>query len=170
MSNFDEAIRIVLLNEGGLVDIPGDPGEITNFGISLRFYRTMNHAAIADDIKHLTMEAAKNIYQTQFWNAAPFGAIESQRIATSVFDMAVNSGPHTAIRLLQEAVNSLGGGSLVIDNVLGAKTLSAVNSSSIPALLSAYRLLRESYYKELVLHNPSFKKFLNGWLTRAINT
>jgi lysozyme family protein len=37
MSDFNQAVKVILQHEGGYVDNPNDPGGATNYGISLRF-------------------------------------------------------------------------------------------------------------------------------------
>ena len=92
--DFDTAFKRLIGHEGGLTENPNDPGGLTNYGISQRSYPNV-------DIRNLTVNQAKDIYQRDFWdvigNAHP--AIKFQ-----VFDFAVNSGINTAIRKLQAAI------------------------------------------------------------------
>ena len=41
MSLFDKCLKIVLIHEGGYSDDPDDPGGTTNYGISLRFLKSV---------------------------------------------------------------------------------------------------------------------------------
>ena len=60
MSRFHRCIDFVLCEEGGLSNHPKDPGGLTQFGISQRSYPKL-------DIRRLTVDAAKAIYQRDFW-------------------------------------------------------------------------------------------------------
>ena len=84
MSFFDAAFSIVVGIEAGYVDDPDDPGGETKYGISKRAYPN-------EDIKNLTLDRAKSLYQRDYWNklgldALPWG------LALIEFDAAVNQG------------------------------------------------------------------------------
>ena len=60
MQTFHDCIAHVLAAEGGLVNDPKDPGGVTKFGISQRSYPAL-------DIRALTLDDAKTIYQRDYW-------------------------------------------------------------------------------------------------------
>jgi lysozyme family protein len=150
MSNFDEAIGFVLSNEGGLSNDPADPGGLTNFGISQKSYPNL-------DIRNLTREDAVQIYQDDYWNKFQYGDITSQRVATKLFDSAVNMGPVRAVRLLQLAVN------VQADGVLGVQTIAAVNAADESNLMDEFKAQLAKYYCDL-----GKPEFMLGWLRRAV--
>jgi lysozyme family protein len=94
--NFNDAFTRLLGTEGGYVDNPADPGGETNWGISKRSYPNV-------DIKALTIDAARAIYLTDFWNRIKADQLPDG-VAFQLFDFAVNSGIETAVRYLQRAV------------------------------------------------------------------
>ena len=149
MSDFNLAIPVVLANEGGLVDNENDPGGLTNFGISQRSYPNV-------DIRNLTRDAAAAIYRRDFWH---YDDVQSQAMATKIFDMSVNMG-HTAIRILQTCLG------VPVDGLWGPGTCAAVNAAG-DGLLNAYRQALAQHYQNLVLANPALAQFLHGWLRRA---
>ena len=152
------AVEKVLKHEGGYVHHPSDPGGETNFGISKRSYPSL-------DIKNLTRDEAVEIYRGDWWDRYGFGAIENAAVAGFLFDLAVNMGAHTAVRLLQEALDETAGTSLEPDGVVGPATIEAVDSHSNPDhLLDRFRLKAVEYY--LSLHHP---EFLAGWIRRALD-
>ena len=55
ITEFDDAVKIVLKHEGGYVNDPVDPGDETKDGISKRAYHFLN-------IKDLTEKDATDIY------------------------------------------------------------------------------------------------------------
>jgi len=175
MSNFESAVEWVLENEGGLNETVchADPGGLTNFGISLRFLREVPWDRLRkygifyndmdeDVIRSLTREQAINIYRGEFWDFFRFSEIEDQRLATYVFDTAINPNPATAFRCLQRATwTYFGYESLKDDGVMGSKTLAKVNACGI-LLMRPMMSERAGWYRD-----HANGKFLDGWLRRA---
>ena len=111
----------------------------------------------------------ENFYQTLFWNQW-FDQIASDEIAKRVFDMAVNGGAGTAVKLLQQAVNWSRDSaplSLVVDGQWGPKTVEEVNKCNQDELVSEFQQARCAYYECIVAKNPADAQYLNGWLARA---
>lgn len=93
MSNFDRAFLLVIGEEAGYVSNPADPGGETKYGISKRAYPN-------EDIKNLTLDRARFLYQRDYWGAAgcePLPWCE----ALLVFDCAANQGVGRAEKLYQ---------------------------------------------------------------------
>lgn len=147
--NFDLAFDRLIGNEGGYVNNPGDPGGETNFGISKRSYPTV-------DIASLTREQAKVIYFRDFWQRGQMDRYDPA-IAFQVFDIAVNSGIETAIRLLQRAAG------VADDGHVGPVTLAAIKSRSVTDLLMLIIAERLIFWCKLSTW-PTFGK---GWARRA---
>ena len=89
--NFDKAIEFVFKWEGGYINLPGDPGGETKYGISKRSYPTL-------DIKNLTKEQAKQIYYSDYWLKAKCNSYPYPRDII-IFDTAVNMGVGKALEL-----------------------------------------------------------------------
>lgn len=159
MSEFARAIDTLLKHEGGYVFDMDDPGGETKYGISKRTYPYL-------DIVNLTEEDAKRIYKQDWWDKYLYSLINNQKIATKVFDLAVNMGAKQSHKLLQRAVNATGG-DLVDDGVIGQKTREAVNLASPEAVLAALRSESAGYYRVLIAKNPINEKYEKGWLKRA---
>lgn len=175
MADFDEALKFVLANEGGLSDNPNDAGGLTNFGISLRFLRSFGdkydfnkNGILEDDIKALTKEQVALIYYQEFWRAAPFEKILNDRIANYVFDCCVHHGVAVGIRLLQRALWASFSriGYVADDGILGLMTLKGANEATF-MLLSALPAERAGYCRLLAAKQAKNEVFLNGWLTRC---
>ncbi len=176
MSQFERAIPILLDHEGGFVDDTDDKGGPTNFGISLRYLQALaktnpdladiNHDGVIDraDILALTQEHASQIYRIDWWDKVGYDKLESQSIGTKVFDLAVNMGAHQAHKLLQRACRQVlvDEQVLVVDGVLGQRTLHVSNCLKSSKLLDALRTEAVAFY--ISLHNP---KQTAGWLKRA---
>lgn len=122
---FSKALDVVLHHEGGLVDNPHDPGGVTNFGISLRFLKgigvDLNNDGSVDrrDIIGLTVEQARPLYHDRFWSPCRCAELPDG-LGLLVFDSAVNQGPGTAARLLQQSVGARA------DGAIGPRTLARV--------------------------------------------
>jgi lysozyme family protein len=76
-----------------------------------------------------------------------------------VFDMAVNSGPGRAVRLLQSAVGA------VPDGAIGPKTLAAVQAQDPATLIETYQRTRQHFLEAL----PTFATFGKGWTRRVVD-
>ena len=105
MSDFAEALALVLQMEGGRVDDPRDPGGRTNAGITQHTYDAWRRTAGLSPrsvyaIRPTEIEA---VYRENY--ARPLCFDELPRgLAYAVFDAGVNSGPVQAARWLQRAV------------------------------------------------------------------
>ena len=178
---FDKAVDMVLANEGGFVNDPDDPGGTTNFGISLRFVKSIEHIydvdidndgdVDADDIAKLTKNEARAIYKVMFWDKYNYGNIENFRIALKIFDLCVNMGPRQAHKIIQRGLRSC---ERVVkdDGILGPITQLAITrmitfDKEPLCLLYAMRSEAAGFYRMLIKRNPVFKKYEDGWLNRA---
>ena len=165
MSNFDEAIQIILKHEGGFSE---DHGNTTNFGISKNFLHTCTEEYInidSDWIKNLTQETAIAIYKKYFWLPNNYELIEDQKIAEKVFDLCVNCGSKTANRCLQCAINSFRN-SLIEDGILGLKSLQELEIVATQfgrdALLKIFSFFATKFYIEVVQHKLEKRENLYG--------
>jgi lysozyme family protein len=160
MCKFDEAFKIVVANEGGYVNDKNDIGGETKYGISKRAYPQL-------DIQNLTIEKAKEIYKQNYWNKCRCDDIKSDKLATQVFDIAVNCGVRAAGLMLQRAINMTSKVKTNVDGIIGLKTLANVNVSDARVLNNNVVMTRINYYQDIVKRNPLQGRFLNGWINRA---
>jgi len=149
---FDTAVELILKHEGGYVDDPHDAGGETNYGISKRAYPDLN-------IKELTRDDAKQIYRRDYWDAVRADEMP-EPVAVAVFDMAVNAGNRTAIRLLQRVVR------VTDDGIIGPVTLAAVNSAKPDEIAVRYAAERLMHYAAI----PGWQRYGRGWARRVIET
>lgn len=164
MASLVQALPWVLRHEGGWSNDPLDHGGATMMGITLE---TAQRHGIpdAEALKNISPEKVEAIYRSDYWF---FDGIQDQRVATKVFDMAVNMGPRTAIRLLQRALNhACPGLDLAQDGVLGPHTLEAANQEEVEALLRELVAEALLYYHAIVNREPRQARFLEGWTKRA---
>jgi lysozyme family protein len=152
---FDQAIKIVLKYEGGYTNDLKDPGGETNYGICKRQFPNV-------DIKNLTIEEAKDIYFLRYWSAMKLDGIKNSLLKLHLFDMGVNAGQSTSIKLLQNILN------IKDDGCIGPITLKAINDYPDQSELSQrFALIRLDFYQKKTVDNPNLKKFLKGWQNRV---
>jgi lysozyme family protein len=100
-SSYDEALRRLLVHEGGYSDHPSDPGGPTNFGITIHDYRNyVKPNAATADVRGMKIEEAKAIYRSKYWNALRCDELPAG-LDYAVFDYGVNSGTARAAKVLQ---------------------------------------------------------------------
>jgi len=153
--NFDEIIERVIEHEGGYINDPDDAGGETNYGITKRFYPTL-------DIKNLTKEQAKDIYKKDYWDKNRVEELP-ENLWHIFFDMCINQGRGTAVKILQRAANSKGK-NLKVDGGMGPATLKAIEHIE----LERVRAYRVKYYADLVNAKPEQDKFYFGWFKRSM--
>ena len=154
MKTFNEIIEKVLEHEGGYVNDPKDLGGETKYGITKRFYPDV-------DIKNLTVEQAKEIYRKDYWDK---NRVESlpQNLWHIFFDMCVNMGRRTAVKVLQRAAVNRGR-DIEVDGGLGPATIGALKGVE----LDRVRAYRVKFYVDLITAKPEQEKFFLGWFRRA---
>jgi lysozyme family protein len=156
--NFEASLNHVLKHEGGWLDHPKDPGGATMKGVTLATYSSwLGRPASKDELKNIPDDHLRKIYKTQYWDAVcgddlPVG------VDYAVFDMAVNSGPSRAARMLQASVGA------VPDGKIGPKTLAIVKAQNAEALINTFQHNRQHFLEAL----PTFATFGKGW-TRRVN-
>lgn len=146
--NFDQAFERLIGHEGGYVNNPADPGGETKYGISRRAYPM-------EDIRNMTLERAKALYLRDYWG--PVGCESApDGIKFDLFDCAVNSGPTTAIRLLQGAAG------VTQDGVVGPMTLKAINAMPAAQIVARFNGWRLAF----MANTPQWETFSRGWARR----
>ena len=171
---FESAIATVLQHEGGYVDHADDPGGATNYGISLRFLKSLKRAegdidlsgeVNAHDIRALTVEGAKRLYWVHWWKRFGYGRLPSS-VGAKVLDLSIWMGPGRAHRLLQQALWAAGQ-PVNVDGMIGPKTRAAVTSVEAEQLVVGLRSEAAGFVRCLVARRPASKTFLRGWVRRA---
>jgi lysozyme family protein len=167
----------LLDNEGGYVNHPNDTGGETYKGIARNMHPSWDGWKIIDELKSkggfpgtaymndYLSSSVRNFYRDKFWDLMNLSLIIDENVCLQLFDMAVNAGRKTAIKIAQRACE----GHIKIDGVLGSKTAFEINAMG-SRFLDAYIDQRIKYYEEIVKKHPKNEVFLKGWIRRAKNT
>lgn len=124
MANFLKAFQKVVKAEGGYVYDKDDKGGETYLGVARRFHSRSPMWKYVDEIKANHPNAinkeltnllkrdkridpiVEDIYKKQYWDKLRCDEIKSQKLAEQLFDMGVNAGTVTAIRLMNNLIGS----------------------------------------------------------------
>ena len=163
-NRFERAVKIVLSHEGGYSNDKNDKGGETNFGISQKF---LDENKLNYIVKDITVDLAKSIYEKYFWNQYRYYELKSLKIATKIFDTAVNCGNYEAALILQRAINNISLNKIVVDGILGDNTFKLANKCNDNYLLDNIRFEMKRFYLNLINEHPEYISFKSGWLSRA---
>ncbi len=157
---FPHALRLVLVDEGGLDDDPHDHGGRTAHGIIQREYDGFRarHGQPAQDVWKITPAEYTEIYHDRYW--MPWCDRLPAGMDYAFFDACVNAGPAQAARTLQRALG------LRADGNMGDVTLAAVKArheQDAEAVIHAFCEKRRAFYKALA----QFPRYGRGWLARV---
>ncbi len=181
--SFSKALKQIKRSEGGYVFDPDDVGGETYVGISRKFFPKWKGWKILD---HYKKHSPRNIktntiylnsdldrfieefYLKYFWKPLKCDKIKNPIIAEHLFDCGINLGKKSAVKFFQETMNHLPGGSaLVIDGLIGPKTIGAINEE--PKIFANYLV----HYRIGLYFSKCYKKqvkfkYLKGWCLRSL--
>lgn len=175
MANFKLAFHKTLLHEGGYVHDPDDSGGETYKGISRAAHPTWSGWATIDNYKTKEnfpktldqntelQQQIEQFYYANYWQPLNADKIETQAVADSVFDFAINAGIKTSVRLAQNIIGA------DVDGIIGPQTLEKLNVFNPNHFLSAFTLAKISHYLSIIKKRPSNQKYLYGWFNRALD-
>jgi lysozyme family protein len=158
---YAEALRRVLVHEGGKVDDPDDPGGRTNKGVTQATYSAWRHSKGKGvrDVYNMGEDECAAIYKERYWDGIR-GDELPPGVDYVVFDGAVNSGCSQSVKWLQRAVGARD------DGQLGLMTMDKVMDESDHDVLVAKICDQRMAFLKRLKHWPKYK---NGWTTRVLN-
>lgn len=165
-AEIDKMIEELIKREGGFVNDPSDSGGATKYGITratLSAWREKE--CTVDDVKNLTKEEAVEIYRAEYYFKPSIDSLIIP-LQPHVLDCVANMGARGGIRLLQQAINALGG-SIKTDGILGPVTREHCSQCDFKQLNNMLVDMRIRFYEDLAARRPKDKKFLAGWKKRA---
>jgi len=181
MANFNEALNLILQNEGGYVNDPDDPGGETYKGIARKMWPewlgwdiidilkkqgSFPRATIAPDeieIDQQLQYEVKSFYYQNFWSKIKGDSIVNQSVAESIVDFAINAGIGTSIELAQKVVGA------DVDGSIGSNTLTAINQFNPDHFIAAFAVEKIRRYIQIIAKRPASKKYFTGWVIRAVS-
>ena len=158
--NFDQALKELLVHEGGYVNHPSDPGGMTNLGVTARVWQEwVGHEVDEKQMRALTPEMVAPLYKRKYWDACHADEFVSG-LDYAVFDVAVNSGPGRAIKFLQSCVGATPDGGY--GSITSALVKKAQEEDPL-RLISVYCSKRLEFLESL----KTFPIFGKGWSRRV---
>ena len=155
---FHQAVELVLQHEGGFVHHPKDPGGATKFGITREtLSRARGRLASVEDVRALTRAEAVAVYLSLYWNAVHADELPPG-LDLAVFDLAVNSGPVRAVRMLQVVLG------VAVDGIVGPVTLRAAREADLPETIRRLTRARLGFLGRLA----AWPVFGRGWRRRVL--
>ena len=163
MERFNKFLDYIFEVEGGYTNDENDRGGATNFGIT--HDDAKKYLGYTGDMRDFKKSDAEKIYEKVYYRGNHIDKITDDRVALSIFDWAVNSGGR-GIKKAQIIANRFGA-NLVIDGIVGKKTLEAINAIDPKMFLNEYHEMQRTFYKNLAARDSSQEGFLKGWLNRV---
>ena len=121
----------------------------TKYGVSAAAFPSL-------DIANLSLEQARTIAKTKYWDAFNGDSL-LPAVALVVFDFAFNAGVHEAVVILQRVLG------VTEDGDCGPETQAAANCTEPKALIRRYTEARIAFYAKL----PGWPLYGRGWAKRA---
>jgi lysozyme family protein len=155
---YDEALRRLLVHEGGYTNHPSDPGGPTNFGITIYDYRMyIDPKGQARDVRAMSVDQAKKIYRAKYWDVQRCDELPPG-VDYAVFDYGVNSGVGRSGKVLRRLVGLRDHTSSITDEVIAA-----VAQRDPATLVDAMCAERMRFLQGL----KTWRTFGNGWGRRV---
>lgn len=186
MAVFSQSYQTVKSNEGGYVNNPNDRGGETYKGIARKMWPGWPGWVYVEAFKTKTdfpqnLEKSTNLqdlvhsfYKENFWDVLKLDDINSQVIATELFDTSVNQGSGVAAIYLQRALNITNkNGSLypdiAQDGKVGPTTVRVANAHPDKrVLLLTLNLMQGAKYISICEADKSQEGFYYGWMKRVM--
>lgn len=156
-NNFDAALKLVLVDEGGNDDDPRDHGGRTSRGITQREYDAWCklHGQPTGDVWRASNENIKKVYHSQYWN--PYCDNLPSGVDYLFFDISVNAGRTQAVRQFQKALG------VRVDGMFGVATREAIATADPATLISTVSDVRRTFYRNL----RQYPIYGRGWMNRV---
>lgn len=162
MADFSKALDYLFANEGGFSNHSQDRGGATKYGITKRTYSEYRGQQVTDgDVFSMPMDIAEKVYKKLYWDALMLDKVDSQAVATALFDQAVNRGVGAMLRNIYKLLGISAGISI------GNKTIEAINKEDPSELVKQISDNALEAYNDIISKNPSQEVFRKGWEARA---
>ena len=175
MAEFNISFKKTLTHEGCYVNDPDDLGKETYKGISRANHKNWSGWTCIDKYKIKSgfpsildkdVELQKQVelfYLYEFWLPLKCDLIANQTTADSFFDFAVNAGIKTSVQMVQFIVGTKA------DGIIGEQTLKKLNSLDFGYFQPAFTVSKITHYVSIIQKRTTNKKYLFGWIIRALS-
>jgi len=157
-ANIAQVMTWLLASEGGYVDDARDNGGATNMGITIgTLSKWLGRPASKAEVRALSRDTAIAIYKARYWSPIKADDLPNG-LDYAVFDIAVNSGPSRAIRMLQAAAR------LAADGRIDSDDLASLRSGKASAdVIVEVCDIRRAFLRGL----SDYPHFGRGWMRRV---
>ncbi|MCM2432109.1 glycoside hydrolase family 108 protein [Agrobacterium rosae] len=168
--NLAVSLDLMFGHEGGYVNVKSDRGGPTKYGITHKTLAAARGVAsvTATQVKAMTREEAVEIYRRSYWAQAG-GDLLPSGLDYAAFDFGVNSGPQTALKKLQAALQAKKVYTGNIDGHIGEQTIGAISAypGGVKELIIDYCEERMRYLRSLTNAKTGFPVNGRGWTIRV---
>ena len=154
MTYFDDAFTLLMEHEGG-AKIDSTSSMPSKFGIELDHWHNLV------PFVNMTEQDARGFYLENYWTPLKLDKFVSYKLATILFDLAVNQGSSTAVKHIQALLN------LRADGVIGPTTLKEINAANPTKLALKLIALSADHYVQIARSDPKKLIYLAGWVART---
>lgn len=155
---FAEVLPVTLQYEGNWSNDPHDPGGPTMKGVIQRVYDGYRdgRGAPRQSVRYISNAELLDIYRSSYWNLVRGDELPAG-VDLAVFDLAVNSGPGTAVKKLQRVLG------LREDGQMGPATIAELRRRDPVQVIHALMDARRAFLRSL----GTFWRFGVGWMRRC---
>jgi len=159
-SNYSACLAFTLKYEGGYSSNRKDPGNWTGGKVGVGVLKGTKYGVSAAaypklDIKNLTLDDVKPIYEKNYWKPVRGDDLPAG-VDLAVFDAGVMSGPARGAKWLQAALG------VAQDGIIGPNTLAKLRVSDGVQTIKKVCAKRQGFVQAL----KTFVTFGKGWTTR----
>jgi peptidoglycan L-alanyl-D-glutamate endopeptidase CwlK len=165
--SFNTAFELLMIDEGGFVNDPADPGGATNYGITKSTLESyLQRKVTVDEIQAISKNVAKEIYFKNYWRPLSCEEITNEAIAICLFNTGVLHGIIASGKAAQQSLVNLGI-TVRVDGIIGNATVSQLNKVDTKLFLKAFHKIILERIAVLIFKNPDLKRFEKGWTRRT---
>lgn len=163
----NNAINLIMANEGGFVNIAQDHGGPTKWGITLDdLNEWLKKPCSVKDLQNLSPSQAHEFYWDFYLQPMKLDKLNNYAVIACLADCSVLYGVGTAVRFAQNVLNGYGYG-LKVDDKMGDLTLDALNKINPKIFVTDFHAQILNRISEIASNDPSQQIFVKGWTTRA---
>tara|TARA_R100001244_G_scaffold121224_2_gene90847 strand:- start:423 stop:953 length:531 start_codon:yes stop_codon:yes gene_type:complete len=157
---YKKAFDFMLENEGGDSYHPRDKGKGTRNGVSVVWHPIIYYKLFKAKSKAAVSNILFYFYLKKFWDPL-YDKIKNEEIAIRLFDVGVNVGKRTSVKIIQRTANGVGC-DLRVDGKFGCLTLVAINRFAPIIFYAQFKSLIRLHYESL----DDYDVFGRGWINR----